>query len=58
MRLINAARDNDKIDAHIYREQKAFVDNSMAPDYIPKFLTFMHGAIGKNKINVPQQPKL
>ena len=58
MRLINAARDNDKIDAHIYREQKACVDNAMLPGYIQKFFTYMDGAIGKNKNRTSPHPKL
>lgn len=53
--LINAARDNDRLDAAIYRELKKCVDNNMDPDFVPKMKMYMAKTLGKKK---NQQPKL
>ena len=41
MGLMNAARDNDRVDAAIWRELKLCVDNNMEPEFLPKIAAYM-----------------
>ena len=52
MGLINAARDNNRIDATIWRELKMCVDNSMDPEFISKMQADVSQTLGKNKKKV------
>ena len=49
MALLNAARDNNRLDAAIWRELKLCVDNGMSPDFLPKIQEYMKKALGKSK---------
>ena len=49
MSLMNAARDNDKIDAHIRRELKRCTTNSLDPDYKSKIEAYVKNNVGKSK---------
>ena len=46
MGLLNAARDNDRIDATIWRELKKAVDNNMDPTFFPKMQAYMSKTLG------------
>lgn len=47
MALLNAARDNDRLDAAIYRELKKCADNNVDPDFKPKMKAYMAKTLGK-----------
>ena len=57
MQLINAARDNDRLDATIWRELKLCLDNNMDPDFIPKMIEYMQSTLGSRKAKAAE-PKL
>ena len=56
--LLNAARDNDRLDAAIWRELKLCVDNNLDPDFVPKMLAYMTSTLGKQKMSKIVAPKL
>ena len=56
MGLMNAARDNDRLDAAIWRELKMCVDNNMDPDFLPKMAVYMQKTLRKGKKSA--EPKL
>lgn len=61
MSLINAARDNNRLDAAIWRELKKCVDNNMDPEFIPKMMQYMAQTLGKSKgkaLGDAKRPKL
>ena len=58
MSLINAARDNDRIDATIWRELKLCVDNSLDPEFFPKMTAYMQKTLGTSKKKTTPRPKL
>ena len=57
MQLMNSARDNDRLDATIWRELKLCLDNNMDPDFIPKMIEYMQSTLGNRKTKAAE-PKL
>ena len=47
--LINAARDNQKIEEQISREAQALCDTLNDPEFLPKFITFVQKALKVRK---------
>ena len=54
--LINAAKDNARIEETINREAKALVDTWLDPAFPPKLMKFMQSVMSKSKKK--PQPKL